>query len=153
MALPEPTTPSPDRHWHPHPRLTFVLLVLLLLVCVENAATTYLSIQQARDLPQLATILPPIYLAIVSAWWAMAFAACIVGVVAQTQWASWATVATAVLYEANLWINRLAFAQASEVYATLGFRALLTIIFLGLVSGLVVLSQPAYNRRHARPNT
>jgi uncharacterized membrane protein len=145
--------PSPVWRQRAHPKLTFVLLVLLLLICGENVAQVFLALQQARELPQLATSLSPIYLAINSAWWAIAFAACIVGVIVMNRWAPWATIIVAVLYEVNLWINRLAFARSSEVFATLGFRALITLLFLGLIFALVVFGQLTYNRPHARPNT
>ena len=146
-------TPSPSPSERPHPRLTFLLLVILLLVCGENVARVLLSVQQARDLPQLATDLPPIYLAISSGWWAIAFAGCMIGVIVMNRWAPWATLLAAVLYEVNLWINLLAFARSGEAYATLGFRALISLLFLGLVGSLVVFGQLTYNRPHARPNT
>ncbi|MCL5999791.1 MAG: hypothetical protein M1546_27565 [Chloroflexi bacterium] len=117
------------------PRL---LILTLLLLCLENAARAGLSILQAIQLSDLPTSLSPIYVATMSAVWAVGFAACAYGVARLNSWAPGAVVVTLLLYQANLWINRLAFSRSSEAFETTGFRALLSIALVGGVVGLLM---------------
>jgi hypothetical protein len=117
------------------------LLGVLALLCLENLARAGLSLQQAVQLPTLPTALSPIYVALSSAAWAVVYLVCIIGIVRQTAWAWWATVGVAVLYQAYLWVTRLAFARSSEAYATLVFRVILSVFTLVVVLGLVGLWQ------------
>jgi hypothetical protein len=118
------------------PRL---LLVVLGLLCLENLARVGLSIQQTVQLPNLPTALSPVYVALTSALWAMGYLICVVGVIRRAAWAWWVTVAVTIGYQVYLWVTRLAFARSSEVFAVLGFRAILSAAMLVVVLGLVGL--------------
>lgn len=120
------------------PRL---LLGVLALLCLENLVRVGLSTQQALQLSGLPTALSPVYVALTSMAWAVVYLACIVGVARQTVWAWWFTAGSVVLYEVYLWVTRLAFGRSSEVFATLGFRAILSAVTLTVVLGLVGLWQ------------
>ena len=120
------------------PRL---LLGVLALLCLENLVRVGLSIQQALQLPTLPTALSPVYVALTSMAWAVVYLVCIISVARQTAWAWWFTAGAAVLYEVYLWVTRLAFARSSEVFATLGFRTILSAVMLIVVLGLVGLWQ------------
>jgi hypothetical protein len=117
---------------------THLLFIVLLLLCVENVARFGLSIQQAIQLPDLPTSLSPVYVAAMSAVWAVAFGACAYGVARLSAWAPRVVIVTVLLYEANLWINRLVFSRSSEAYATVGFRVLLTLALIGTTIGLLL---------------
>ncbi len=118
------------------PRL---LLVVLILLCVENLARVGLSVQQAVQLPALPTALSPLYVAVTSAAFAAAYAACVIGVAWRAAWALPATAAIVLAYEAYLWVTRLAFSRSPEAFATLGFRVLLSAVTLGVVFSLLGL--------------
>jgi hypothetical protein len=120
----------------PAPRL---LLGVLALLCLENLVRAGLALQQALQLPALPTALPPIYVALSSAAWAVGYFVCMVGVARGTAWAWRTSIGVVVLYQVYLWVTRLAFARSSEAYATLGFRLILSIVTLGVVLGLVGL--------------
>ena len=94
-----------------------------------------LSIQQAIELPQLATDLSPVYVAAMSAVWAVGFAVCLFGISRLNPWAPRFTIIVTLLYLTNLWLNRLAFGRSSESFATLGFYAILDAVCLALVVG------------------
>ncbi len=130
-----------------HTRFTLLLLSVLLLVFAENLARAGLSIKQTIDLPNLPTSLSPVYLAVTSAFWVMAFAACLFGVSRLNPWAPKFTIAVSVAYEVNLWLNRLAFGRSSEALATTGFRLILTLVFLSIVAG--TLAWPGTRRLFA----
>jgi hypothetical protein len=118
------------------PRL---LLVVLILLCVENLVRVGLAVQQAVQLPALPTVLSPAYVAVTSAVWAVAYIACIAGVAWQRTWALRLTIGVVVLYQVYLWVTRLAFSRSPEVFATLGFRAILSTIMVLVVLALLGL--------------
>lgn len=117
------------------PRL---LLAFLLLLCLANVATVGLSINQIMELPGLPTHLPPIYVAVMSALWAVAFGVCAFGTLILQPWTPRVISVVSVLYQLNLWVNRFAFGRSSEAFETLGFRALLTLVTLGITFGLLL---------------
>jgi hypothetical protein len=120
------------------PRL---LLGVLALLCLENLVRVGLSVQQAQQLSALPTALSPLYVALTSAAWGAIYLACLLGVARQTAWAWWFTCGSVLLYEVYLWLTRLVFARSNEVFATLGFRAILSAVTLVVVLGLVGLWQ------------
>ena len=117
-------------------RPPWLLIGILILLCGENLARVGLSLQQVVQLPTLPTDLSPVYVAVTSALCAIACAVCIVGAIEQRDWALPATVIVVVGYEVYLWVTRLAFARSPEVYATLGFRAIISAATLGVVFAL-----------------
>jgi hypothetical protein len=121
-----------------HTWLTRLLLLLMLLLSAENVSRVGLSIRQLIDLPALPTALSPVYLALTSAAWAAAFAACLFGLARLNPWAPRTTLVVNVLYQGYLWLNRLAFGRSSEAFAVIGFRALLSAAVLGVVFGVLL---------------
>jgi hypothetical protein len=107
-----------------------LLLVVLILLCAENLVRVVLAVQQAVQLPALPTALSPVYVAVTSVVWAAAYVACIVGVAWQRNWALRLTAVVVVLYQVYLWFTRMAFSRSPEVFATLGFRAILSTVMV-----------------------
>ncbi|MCL4505173.1 MAG: hypothetical protein M1434_06730 [Chloroflexi bacterium] len=130
-----------------HTRFTLLLLFALLFLFAENVIGAGLSIQQAIELPKLATDLSPIYVGAMSAVWAIGFAVCLFGISRLNPWAPRITIVITTLYFVNLWVNRLAFGRSSESFATLGFYAILDAICLALVAG--TLAWPGTRRLFA----
>ena len=138
MAHDTPGSGTDNPHKLSHTLLTKLLLLVLMLLCAENLARVWLSIQQAIQLPTLPTSLSPIYLATMSAAWAVGFAVCLFGISRLNPWAPRVTIVISVLFQANLWINRLAFGRSSEAFAVIGFRAMFSVLTLGLIISILI---------------
>ena len=121
-----------------------LLILLLAWLCLENSARVALSIQQATQLPNLPTLLSPVYLAISSAIWAVMFAVCMICVARAWRWTPHGVLAVSVAYQVYLWINRLAFSANSEALAVAGFRFMLSLLILGITALLLWLSRKRY---------
>ncbi len=131
-----------------HTPATLLLSFILLALFVENVVRAVISIQQAVELPRLATDLSPIYVGAIGALWAAGFAACLFGIARLNPWAPRFTIAVTAIYMANLWLNRLALGRSSESTATLGFYAILDTTVLALVIG--TLAWPGTRRLFAQ---
>lgn len=115
-------------------------MLVLLWFCLENLARVVLSVGQARDLPDLPTSLSPTYVAIMSAIWFLAFAACLVVVARRMPRAAAISMSVLALYQANLWLNRAALSRSSEAGETMGFRAILAVLSLAVLGSALVIS-------------
>lgn len=91
---------------------------------LANAARVILSVQQAIQLPDLPTQLPPMYVAVSSLPWVIYFAVCVWGAVQQRVWLWRVSLSGMALYLAHQWLNRLAFSRSSEAFQTLGALAI-----------------------------
>lgn len=137
-------------------RVARLLSLVLIWFCVENFTRAALSMSQARELADLPTTLSPYYLAAISAGWCAAFAANLAAVWLRPAWAIPVSLTVMTLYQANIWLNRLVFAQSSEAGETTGFRAILTAAsFAALAAGLAMARQGAAERgaNHATGDT
>ena len=121
-----------------------LLIVLLAWLCLENVARVALSIQQVTLLPNLPTLLSPVYLAISSAIWAVFFAVCVVCVMRSWRWTPHVVLSVSLAYQVFLWVNRLAFSANSEALAVAGFRIELSIITLSITALLVWLTRKRF---------
>lgn len=126
------------------------LAVVLALFCLANAARTILAVQQANQLPDLPADLPPAYLSVMSAIWAIVFGACTYGVLRARRWAPRATIAAIVLYQANLWLNHFAFSRSAEAMVRTEFAALLSLLSIIAVGGGALLCQRQFIREPIR---
>lgn len=124
-----------------------LLSLVIVWFCVENLARAALSLKQARELADLPTTLSPHYVAAISAGWCVAFAANLAVVWLRPAWSVPVSLIVMTLYQANLWLNRLAFAQSSEAGETAGFRAILTAAsFAAVAAGLALARRGAAER-------
>lgn len=130
-----PAQPPRSRGW---PKLA---MLVLLWFCLENLARGALSVSQARDLPDLPTGLPPLYVALMSAVWFLVFTANLVVVARRAPRAAAISLCVMTLYQANLWFNRLVLSRSSEAGETLGFRAILTVLPFAVLGGALVISR------------
>ena len=115
-----------------------VLAFVLIVFSVANVARAILSLQEAQQ-SQVVTAVPPFYLVAMSSVWAIAFAVTAYGIVRDRRWAPRDTIATIVLYQANLWLNRLAFTRSSEATARIGFAALLSAVSIIVIGGAALI--------------
>jgi len=120
------------------PRLTLLVLGWL---CAENLARAILSILQARALPDVPTSLPPWYVAAAGAVWFAVFAAAFVLAARRSARAAVFSLAALAVYQANLWLNRLALSRSSEAIETAGFRAILSALSFVALAGALVASR------------
>ncbi|MGQ9904273.1 MAG: hypothetical protein ACUVRU_08135 [Anaerolineae bacterium] len=117
----------------------WLLSLVIAWFCAENLIRAALSASQARELADLPTAMSPYYVAAISAGWCIAFATNLAIVWLRPAWTVPVSVIVMMLYQANLWLNRLAFAQSSEAAETAGFRAILTLAsFAALAAGLTM---------------
>lgn len=108
-----------------------VLVVALGLFSLANAVRLVQAIQQMQleqtgQLPAGLSAIPAAYLAAISLIWAVAFGFAAVNVARSRSWAARVTIAVIVLYQANLWLNHVAFTRSAEAEARVGFAALLS---------------------------
>jgi len=122
------------------------LVVVSSLFALANAARAVLTIQQAIRLPDLPTAAPPPYMALMSAIWAFAFGASALGLARSRGWAPRATIAVILLYQANLWLNHLAFTRSTDAAERAGFGVLLSLLSILSVGGAALW----LDRRSAR---
>lgn len=121
------------------PRL---LSLILAGFCAENLARALLSVSQARELADLPATLSLWYLAAISAVWCAAFGANLIVVWLRPAWAVPVSLSVMTLYQASLWLSRLAFTRSSEAQETAGFRAILAVAsFVALAVGLAMARQ------------
>jgi hypothetical protein len=123
-----------------------LLAAVLALFCLANVARVILAVQQANQLPDLPTDLPPAYLAVMSAIWAVAFGVCAAGILRSRRWAPRATIAVIVLYQANLWLNHFAFTRSAEAIERTGYAALLSVISIIAIGSISLLCQWQFSR-------
>jgi hypothetical protein len=113
------------------------LTLFLLLLCVANVAGAGLAVKQALELPDLPTSLPPVYIAVMCGVWAVAFGTCACGAAMVQAWTTGVTLIVSLLYQVNIWINRLAFGRSSESFDTIGFHVLLSAATLAFTFALL----------------
>lgn len=130
------------------PRL---LSLVIAWFCAENLTRAALSTSQAQELADLPIAMSPYYVAAISAGWCVAFIANLAVVWLRPEWTVPVSVIVMTLYQANLWLNRLAFAQSSEAGETAGFRAILTAAsFAALAAGLAMARFTQRQTRHGK---
>ena len=56
-------------------------------------------------------------------------------------WAARVTIASIVLYQANLWLNHFVFAKSPEAAARAGFAALLSVASIVVIAGAAMFIQ------------
>ncbi|PJF47378.1 MAG: hypothetical protein D6709_01185 [Chloroflexi bacterium] len=110
-------------------------MVATALFALANAARAFLAVQQAARLLDLPAAAPAPYVALMSVAWAIAFGACAAGLARARRWAARVTIVAIVLYQANLWLNHLAFTRSSEASARAGFGALLSALSILCIGG------------------
>lgn len=115
--------------------MRLALVVATALFALANAARALLAAQQAARLPDLPAAAPAPYVALMSAAWAVGFGVCALGLARARRWAARVTIMVIVLYQANLWLNHLAFTRSSEAHARAGFGALLSALSILCVGG------------------
>lgn len=132
----------------------FALVVASALFALANAARAILAAQQLAHLPDLPVAAPPIYIVLMSVGWAIAFSVCAFGLARSRRWAARVTIVVIVLYQANLWLNHLAFARSSEAYARAGFGVLLSMLSILSMGGAALWldRRPEARRPDARPS-
>jgi hypothetical protein len=128
-----------------------LLALALALFSAANVWRAVLSAQQAIALPDLPTAEPPLYLAAMSSAWAVAFGACAFGIMRSRRWAPRVTIAAIVLYQANLWLNHIAFSRSSEAAARVGFAALLSVASIVLIAAAALWCERQFARQAAQP--
>lgn len=123
------------------PRL---LSLVLAGFCAENLARAVLSVSQAGALAGLPTLMSPWYLAAISVVWGAAFGANLIVVWLRPEWAIPVSLSVMTLYQASLWLSRLAFTRSGEAQETAGFHAILTVAsFVALAAGLAMARRGA----------
>jgi hypothetical protein len=117
-----------------------LLIIALIAFAFANLIRAALAAQQAAllDVPVAE---PTAYVMVISAAWAAAFGACAFAFLRSRAWAARVTIAVIVLYQANLWLNHLAFARSPEAEARAGFAALLSVASIAFVAGAAILVQ------------
>lgn len=126
---------------HRPPRL---LLLVLAGFCVENLARAALSVSRAPELAGLSTLLSPWYLAAIGVFWGAVFVANLIVVWLRPEWAIPVSLSVMTLYQASLWLSRLAFTRSGEAQETVGFHAILTVAsFVALAAGLAMARRGA----------
>lgn len=113
----------------------FALVIASALFALANAARAVLAAQQFARLPDLPVAAPPTYIALMSVGWAIAFGVCAFGLARSRRWAARVTIVVVMLYQANLWLNYLAFARSSEAHARAGFSLLLSALSILCIGG------------------
>ncbi|BCX05887.1 MAG: hypothetical protein KatS3mg053_3825 [Candidatus Roseilinea sp.] len=111
------------------------LVVASLLFALANAGRAFLAMQQAARLPDLPVAAPAPYIALMSLAWAIAFGVCAFGLARSRRWAARVTIVVIVSYQANLWLNHLAFSRSSEANERAGFGILLSMLSIAIISG------------------
>jgi len=115
-----------------------VLTVVLIAFGIANIARLIVS-GQTTQATQSGTALPPLYLAVMSGIWAVVFAWAAYATARAHPLAARDTIAAIVLYQANLWLNRLAFTRSPEVPARTGFAALLSTVSIVVITALALI--------------
>ena len=116
-------------------RWVVVLTGLTLALSAANVGRALVALQYASSLPDLSLTVPLGYFAAMGGFWALAFAACSLGLLRFRNWGRWSTLAAVTMYQANAWINHLLF-DASDyarrvVPRNLALTALLLLAFWG----------------------
>jgi hypothetical protein len=134
-----------------------LLALALALFCLANIARAFLAMQQAVQMPELPTAIPPVYLSAMSIVWAAAFGLCAVGIWQSHRWASRVTIVAIVLYQANLWLNYAVFTRSPDALERIGFSALLSAISIILIGGAALFLEWRMRHRlrasHPAPDT
>jgi hypothetical protein len=112
-----------------------LLAIALALFCLANAARAVLAVQEANQLPDVPSAIPPGYVSAMSVAWAVAFGVCAYGIWRSRHWAPRVTIVAIVLYQANLWLNHIVFTRSPEANERIGFAALLSALSIVLISG------------------
>jgi hypothetical protein len=128
-----------------------LLALALALFGAANIARAVLAVQQAVQLPELPAVPTPGYLAVMGVLWAAAFGACAVGIARAWRWAPRVTIAVIVLYQANLWLNHVAFSRSSEAEARVGFAALLSVASIVLIATAALWCERSFAARGTNP--
>jgi hypothetical protein len=118
-----------------------LLAIALALFCLANGARAFLAVQQAVQIPELPTAIPPAYLSAMSVVWAGVFGACALGIWQSRRWAPRVTIVAIVLYQANLWLNYAVFTRSPEAFERTGFSALLSALSIVLIGGAALLQE------------
>lgn len=132
-----------------------LLAIALALFCLANGARAFLAVQQAAQMPELPTAIPPAYLSAMSILWAAAFGVCALGIWQSRRWAPRVTIIAIVLYQANLWLNYAVFTRSPEAFERAGFSALLSALSIVLIGGAAFFQEWRMRRqtRHLTPDT
>ncbi len=118
-----------------------VLALTLALFGLANAVRVVLALQALEQIPAGVTAIPPVYIAAMSAVWAVVFAWVAYGVARSRQWSARGTIATIVLYQANLWLNHFAFSRSTEATQREGFAALLSVLSIVWIGGMALIAK------------
>lgn len=116
-----------------------VLALVILLVGLANVGRAMVALQYAIRLPDLPLTVPWSYLVLAGSLWGAVFLACTVGLMRLYPWGRWGTLVAASLYQAHVWIDRLLFDASDYARQTRPRDLLLSVLFLGLVWGVLNL--------------
>jgi hypothetical protein len=118
------------------PRSSVIALGLLALALgLGNVGRAVMALRYAARLPDLRITVLWGYLAAMGAFWGLAFVVCAIGLIGFRPRSRWLVLAAVTLYEAHVWINRLAFDASDYAHQTRPRDAVLTLLLLGLFWG------------------
>ena len=122
------------------PQKWVIALALLALgLGLANLVRGGVALRYASLLPELPTTVPLAVVAATGAFWGVAWITCAVGLARFRPWGQRGTLATASLYEINVWINHLLFDASDYARQARPWDLLLTALLLSLVWGSLSL--------------
>ncbi|MGB9777083.1 MAG: hypothetical protein ACPLYD_11530 [Anaerolineae bacterium] len=120
-------------------QLRMVVVVLIALIGLGNLGRAAMALYYARVLPDLPLTVPWAYLAGMGAFWGVGLMVCAVGLQLRRPWSRAATLTSATLYQAHVWLNHLLFDASDYARQTWPRNAALSALFLIVVWGVLFL--------------
>jgi hypothetical protein len=125
-------------------RAVAALALLTAILGLANLGRMAMAIRYAGRLPDLPMTVTWPYLAVKGGLWGVGFITCTAGLLRLQPWGRWATLAASTLYQLHVWIDHALFDASDYARQTRPRDLALTILFLGIVWG--VLNWPTVRR-------
>lgn len=122
----------------PRPRSVTLLAVVIAGIAGINALGVVTAVRRYTVLRELPLSVPPAYLVLSSAVWAVVFTALALGLWRCKHWARLGTPLAWTLYVAQTWVERLALGRSNFVREAFPFHLALHLAGLALVWGLLL---------------
>jgi hypothetical protein len=122
----------------PRPASVTILALAGLCLSAFNLLGVASGWERRTFLRALPLSLPPDYLIVSAAAWAVIFAALAMGLWRLKRWARLGALGASLLYAAQKWFDRVVFARSDFSRETLPFTLALTVLSLALVWGLLL---------------
>lgn len=119
------------------PRLVLLLALAMFALAAYNLAGVVGGVQRYTVLRDLPLTVPPAYLIVSRAGWALAFAGVGAGLWRVRRWARWGALLALALYLGQGWFDRLAWAQSDYARTSAPFHLALHLLALALLAGML----------------